>query len=127
LKSVRVVVATAVLAALTISGTGAGAAISDQARSPRIMGFSGCGKVNDEGGRSPVKAAVIACEKARAIGKDFIKNDVLKKRWKSFNPAGCEFFLYRKADQGLFDTWYDQGGTPTFKLIYLVRLRGCES
>ncbi len=96
-------------------------------RSPLIAGFAGCGKVNDEGGRSPVKAAVISCEKGRPIAKDFIKKDVVKKGWTTYNPAGCEFFMYRKADQAMFDAWVDAGGVPTFKLLYFIKTRGCES
>ena len=48
-----------------------------------------CGKVNDEGGRSPVKTFEVGCNRAREIARDFIQDDVRRHGWRTYNPAGC--------------------------------------
>jgi hypothetical protein len=93
----------------------------------RIEGFDNCGKVADEGTRSPVKSANVKCKRARSIGSAFIQDDELRSKWRTYNPAGCEFFLFRDGHKGELLDWFESRGPIDFKLIYLVKLRGCES
>ncbi len=123
----NLILTVAAVSALAVATSSAGAGETP----PPTERLSGCGKVNDEGERSSVKAAIIDCEKARALAKDFIQNDELKRKWTTYNPAGCEFFMYKKNDAGEFDYWVESGGslrTPVgFKLIYFTKFRGCQS
>jgi hypothetical protein len=92
-----------------------------------LTGFANCGKVADEGGRSPVKAANVRCERAVKLASAFIQSDVLNPKWKTYNPAGCEFFMYRKGERREFLAWFADGGSPEIKVIYFVKTRGCVS
>jgi hypothetical protein len=86
-----------------------------------------CGKVQDEARRSTVRAANLKCEKARRIAESFIQRDRVKPGWKTNNPAGCEWFMYRKASADEFADWVGSGGPIGFRLIYFTKFRGCES
>ena len=86
-----------------------------------------CGKVNDEGGRSPVKTFEVGCNRAREIARDFIQDDVRRHGWRTYNPAGCEWFMYRKQDRDEFLDWQQGSGPLSFPVVYFIKMRGCES
>jgi hypothetical protein len=113
------VVMVAALVALAAPVAGAGTA--------KLEGFQNCGKVADEGGRSPVKAARVDCSNARELAAAFIASDELARGWRTFNPAGCEWFMFRKGHKDDVREWFGSGDAPDFKLIYFLKMRGCES
>lgn len=86
-----------------------------------------CGKVADVGGPSPVSSANLRCKRARAIAADFIQDDFVRARWKAFNPAGCEWLMFRKQDRRAFRAWNENSGPLDFPLIGLVKQQGCVS
>jgi len=86
-----------------------------------------CGKVADAGGRSPVSSANIRCHRARAIAADFIQDDFVRPRWKTVNPAGCEWLMFRKQDRRAFRAWNENSGPLDFPLIGFVKQQGCVS
>jgi hypothetical protein len=94
---------------------------------PRAEVLGNCGKVNDAGERSRVRAANVRCEKARELAKGFIQEDVVPRRWKTNNPAGCEWFMFRKGDKDEFADWFGTAAPVDFKLVYFTKFRGCES
>lgn len=89
----------------------------------------GCGKLDDAGFRSKVQATRIDCDKAFDIAKDFIREDDLRKGWRTANPAGCEFLMYRAKDSKRFRKWYRSAGEQAarFPLITFTKYRGCNS
>jgi hypothetical protein len=92
-----------------------------------LQGFENCGKVPDLGGSSPVKAANVRCERAVKLASAFIADDVLKPDWRTYNPAGCEFFMHHRGDRREISQWFLDGGELEVKAIYFIKTRGCES
>jgi hypothetical protein len=111
------------LGVLAIALPGAGASAPAQ----RVQGLGNCGKVDDAGHRSPVKAINMTCQRARSIAKDFIQDDVKKHGWKAFNPAGCEWYMFRKKAKDEFADWFVNDGVVHFRLIFFTKFRGCVS
>jgi hypothetical protein len=111
------------LGVLAMALPGAGASAPAQ----RVQGLGNCGKVDDAGHRSPVKAINMTCERARAIAKDFIQDDAVRHGWKTFNPAGCEWYMFRKKAKDEFADWFVNDGVVRFRLIFFTKFRGCES
>jgi hypothetical protein len=93
----------------------------------RSGGFAKCGKVPDEGQKSKVRAANVRCERARKLAELFIADDVVKDDFKTNNPAGCEWFMFKKRDKHEFADWMEHGGPIDFKLIAFTKFRGCVS
>lgn len=112
-------VLSAVVAVAAIAGAGLASA--------GLKGFEKCGEVPDLGGPSPVEAANVRCERALKVAGAFVQTDVLKPGWKTYNPAGCEFFLHKKGDRREVVDWFGTNKPPDFKLIFTLKLRGCES
>jgi hypothetical protein len=99
-----------------------------QASAPARSGdFTKCGKVPDQGQKSKVRAANVRCERARKLAELFIADDVLKDGFKTNNPAGCEWFMFKQADKHEFADWMEHGGRIDFKLISFTKFRGCVS
>jgi hypothetical protein len=117
----------ALIAALGLGALALPAAHASGSTAPRANELQGCGKVQDEGRRSRVRAANLKCEKARRIASAFIQRDRVKPGWKANNPAGCEWFMYRKASADEFADWVGSGDPIGFRLIYFTKFRGCES
>jgi hypothetical protein len=90
-------------------------------------GLQRCGKVPDEGQKSKVRAAHVRCERARKLAELFIADDVVKDGFKTNNPAGCEWFMFKKRDKHEFADWMEHGGPISFKLISFTKFRGCVS
>ena len=104
-------------------------AVGSGTASAGLKGFENCGEVADLGGSSPVEAANVRCERAVKVASAFVVDDVLKPGWKTYNPAGCEFFIFRKGDKRELVGWFlDQDRGPLeIKVIYTIKTRGCES
>jgi hypothetical protein len=100
-----------------------------QASAPvsRVDTLHRCGKVKDQGGRSPVRAANIHCERARTLASDFIQHGVIRDGWATDNPAGCEWFMFRNKSTDEYQAWVHSGGPIGFRLIYFVKMKGCVS
>ncbi len=103
--------------------------VSSGTASAGLKGFDRCGEVPDLGGSSPVEAANVRCERAVKVASAFVGDDVLKPGWKTYNPAGCEFFMFRKGDKRELVDWFgdEDRGPLEIKLIYTIKMRGCES
>jgi hypothetical protein len=112
---------------LLLAGLAAGVAGANSAPDRLGTDLRSCGKVNDAGGRSPVKSAKISCRRARSIARDFIQDDERRHGWKTYNPAGCEWFMYRKQDRDDFLDWQQGSGSLSFPVVYFIKMRGCES
>jgi len=93
----------------------------------RMQGLGNCGKVDDAGQRSPVKAINMTCRRARSIAKAFIQDDAVRHGWRTFNPAGCEWYMFRRKAKDEFADWFANDGVVRFRLIYFTKFRGCES
>lgn len=117
----------ALIAVLGLGALALPAAHATGSTAPRASQLESCGKVQDEGRRSRVRAANVKCDKARRIASNFIQNDRVKPGWKTNNPAGCEWFMYRKASADEFADWVGSGGPVGFRLIYFTKFRGCVS
>ena len=57
----------------------------------------------------------------------FIQRDRIAEGWKPFNPAGCEWLMFKKRDKREFQDWFANGGRIDFKLIGFTKMRGCVS
>jgi len=117
------ILALVVIGLLGAALPGAGASAPAQ----RVQGLGNCGKVDDAGQRSPVKAINMTCQRARSIAKDFIHDDLVRQGWKTFNPAGCEWYMFRKNAKDEFADWFVNDGVVHFRLIFFTKFRGCES
>jgi len=115
-------IALTVLAAMLTFGAGSGAGAGGG-----LKGFEPCGKVPDQGSPAPVKAANVRCERARKLASRFISSDELASGWRTYNPAGCEFFMYKRGEKRELLDWFEDRGRPETKLIYLIKTRGCVS
>jgi hypothetical protein len=87
----------------------------------------GCGKVADLSGPSKVSAANVPCGRALNVAAKFIQRDRVAEGWKPFNPAGCEWLMFKKRDKRAFLDWFTDGGRIDFKLIGFTKERGCVS
>jgi hypothetical protein len=87
----------------------------------------GCGKVADVNGPSKVSAANVPCGRALNVAAKFVQRDRVAQGWKPFNPAGCEWLMFKKRDRRAFHDWFDNGGRIDFKLIGFTKMRGCVS
>jgi hypothetical protein len=108
---------------LAIGLPGAGASPPAQ----RVQGLGNCGKVDDAGHRSFVKAINMTCRRARSIAKEFIQDDSVRHGWRTFNPAGCEWYMFRRKAKDEFAEWFANDGVVRFRLIFFTKFRGCES
>ena len=86
-----------------------------------------CGKVADISGPSKVSAANVPCGRALNVAAKFIQRDRVAEGWKPFNPAGCEWLMFKKRDKREFQDWFTNGGRIDFKLIGFTKMRGCVS
>jgi hypothetical protein len=86
-----------------------------------------CGKVADISGPSKVSAANVPCGRALNVAAKFIQRDRVAEGWKPFNPAGCEWLMFKKSDKRAFQDWFSDGGRLDFKLIGFTKERGCVS
>ena len=106
----------------------AGIGVTAVPASAGLQGFDECGEVADEGGPSPVEAANVRCERALNVATAFIQRDVFKPGWKTFNPAGCEHFMFKRGDRReLLDWFAGRDDRLEIKVIYLIKMRGCVS
>ena len=87
----------------------------------------GCGKVADVSGPSKVSAANVPCGRALNVAAKFIQRDRVAEGWKPFNPAGCEWLMFKKSDKHAFREWFFDDGRLDFKLIGFTKERGCIS
>ncbi|MFL5870415.1 MAG: hypothetical protein ACJ75R_04995 [Solirubrobacterales bacterium] len=102
-------------------------AVAPAAAPARSGGFAKCGKVPDQGQKSKVRAANVRCERARKLAENFIAADRVPEGFKTSNPAGCEWFMFKRADKHEFADWMEHGGRIDFKLIAFTKFRGCVS
>jgi hypothetical protein len=86
-----------------------------------------CGKVADISGPSKVSAANVPCGRALNVAAKFIQRDRVAEGWKPFNPAGCEWLMFKKRDKREFQDWFTGTGRIDFKLIGFTKMRGCVS
>jgi hypothetical protein len=93
----------------------------------RAGGLASCGKVADISGPSKVSAANVPCGRALNVAAKFIQRDRVAEGWKPFNPAGCEWLMFKKRDKREFQDWVANGGRIHFKLIGFTKMRGCVS
>jgi hypothetical protein len=89
--------------------------------------LDGCGKIADVSGPSKVSAAHVPCGRALNVAAKFVQRDRVAEGWKPFNPAGCEWLMYKKRDKHEFRDWFFNGGRIHFKLIGFTKERGCVS
>src|SRR5262245_42187890 len=87
----------------------------------------GCGKIADVVVPSKVSAAQLPCGRALNVAAKFVQRDRVAEGWKPFNPAGCEWLMYKKHDKHAFRQWFFDGGPLDFKLIGFTKARGCVS
>src|SRR4051812_43569970 len=118
MRTLIVFVVVALLGSVAATATQAG---NDVAPARNCRGFKQTGFP-----RSFVKAEHISCRRARKIAIRFAKKHKLPRGWTSRNPAGCEYFLFRKRDRrAIVNNNYDPPGNQP--LVNTAVFKGCNS